>query len=117
VTVDDLGLHVMEPRYPAARLAAVEVPKAVTVTAAELARYEGVYEMAPGVTFRIRRDGARMVAEASGQPPMELFATGEDELAVKGAEIKVRFAVDSAGAVSGLVLQVNGNNVRAAKLK
>jgi CubicO group peptidase (beta-lactamase class C family) len=114
---DDVGLHILDPRYPVARFAAVQEPEAVTLAPNVLARYAGEYEFAPGVAFKIIQDGSRLFAQATGQPTIELFASrNPGEFSLKAADARVTFTTDESGAVTGLILHQYGRDTKASKV-
>lgn len=114
---DDLGLHILEPRYPVAKFRAAQEPKAVELSASVLAGYIGEYEMAPGVTFKITQVGSRLFAQATGQPTIELFAENAREFHLKLADTRVTFTVNESGGVTGLILHQTGRDTKAVKVR
>lgn len=88
----------------AAEVAAPEAesaPARVTVPLRLLELYEGRYDVPQVGVLRVRREGARLLAEAGG-PPVELAATSDSTFQLEGGPT-LRF-VRADGRVSGVVV-------------
>ncbi|MFC1651331.1 DUF3471 domain-containing protein, partial [Candidatus Latescibacterota bacterium] len=78
-----------------------------------LARYVGIYEITPTMTFIIRQTSDGLMCQLTGSPPYSLFAKSETEFYVEDMFI-VTFELDSTGVVTGLVF---GDGTSAIKVK
>jgi hypothetical protein len=78
--------------------------KEVSVAPAVLQRYVGEYELAPGFTIQVSLEGDRIMAQATGQPKVPLFAQAETEFFYKVVDAQITFQVDANGKATGLVL-------------
>jgi CubicO group peptidase (beta-lactamase class C family) len=105
---DDLGFHVLEPRYPVAKF---------TVAPQRGTGYVGEYEFAPGITFKIVQEGTRLFARAAGQPDVEMFAKGAREFDLSAPDTRVSFTADESGGITGLILHQKGKDTRASKIR
>jgi len=114
---DDLGLHVLDSRYPVAKFSPAREHVQIAVDPAALKRYEGEYQLAPAFTIKVTLDGNHLMAQASNQPAFEIFAEKENEFFYKVVDAQITFAVDSAGKTTELVLHQNGQNMKAARIK
>lgn len=114
---DDLGLHVLVPRYSVAKFPAAQEPKSVELAPSVLAGYVGEYELAPGVTFKITQVGPRLFAQASGQPTIELFPENARQFYLKLADTRVTFTADESGAVTGLIIHQKGRDTKAVRIR
>jgi CubicO group peptidase (beta-lactamase class C family) len=88
--------------YLGAELAAAPTPPvtlasapAVAVPAAMLDRYVGTYRLGPGWYVRIRRDGDRLLTQATRESEFELSPRSEKEFWVQGYNAAMRFERDS----------------------
>jgi CubicO group peptidase (beta-lactamase class C family) len=81
----------------------------ITLSVAILDRYVGQYEMGPGETLTISRDGARLFAQPTTGNKVELFAESETKFFAKGAPIGMTFVVPATGNVVEAVLHLNGD--------
>ena len=70
-----------------------------------LQSYTGVYELAPGFTITVTRDGSRLFAQATGQGQFEIFPNSNTEFYLKAVEAKVVFASDAEGVINMTLLQ------------
>jgi CubicO group peptidase (beta-lactamase class C family) len=111
---DDIGFHLLDPSVPLTP--APKARTAVTLTTAQLDAYVGTYEAAtPALRFTVTRVGAALVVELSNQPRFQLHAESDGEFFVRAVDAQISFTRNAAGAVSGLVLHQNGQNLVAAR--
>ncbi|HKS27173.1 MAG TPA: serine hydrolase [Pyrinomonadaceae bacterium] len=115
--IDDIGLHLLESRYPLARYEPPKERKAIQLDAKILDAYVGQYELAPSFVITITRDGNRLYAQATGQPQIELFAQSETEFFITVVDAQISFVKDEKGQVTQLILHQNGQNVPGRKIK
>jgi hypothetical protein len=114
-SVDDLGFHLLNSDVP---LRKVEKPKTeITLSETILDGYVGEYQLAPGFSIVVIREGNRLFAEATMQPRFELFAEREDEFFLKAVEASISFTKDNSGKVTGLILHQGSNNTAGKKVK
>lgn len=71
--------------------------------------YAGRYELAPNFILTISREGDRLLAQATGQPQLELFPESETKFFLKEIDAKVTFVKDAAGRVTHLILHQGGD--------
>ncbi|HQW01204.1 MAG TPA: DUF3471 domain-containing protein [Saprospiraceae bacterium] len=77
----------------------------IIVEEALLQSYTGAYELAPGFTITVTRDGSRLFAQATGQGQFEIFPNSNTEFYLKAVEAKVIFASDAEGVINMTLLQ------------
>lgn len=99
--------------FRAPRLAA----EAVALTAAQLDEFVGRYQYGPGAVLTVKRDGAQLSAQLTGQPAFPIFAIAVDSFEWRIVPAKVRFAKGDAGRVSKAVHTQNGVTFDAPKIK
>jgi CubicO group peptidase (beta-lactamase class C family) len=107
--VDDIGMHLVDPSAPLAKLTELKIRKTVSLDEKVLETYVGVYRLAPTVTMAVTRDGARLYVQLTGQPRFEMFAEKEREFFLKVVDAQITFE-DGA-----LVLHQNGIDQRAKR--
>jgi CubicO group peptidase (beta-lactamase class C family) len=86
-------------------------PKPKAITAAELKKYEGEYEMAPGAFAKIYVKGEKtLYAFVEGQPEYELVPTDKNKFVIKILSgYSLLFEEDDKGVITGLsFIQPNG---------
>jgi CubicO group peptidase (beta-lactamase class C family) len=71
-------------------------------------RYE--LEIQPGFILTFRREGDRLLTQATGQPSFEITPTSDSTFALSVVEASVTFHRDEDGAVTGLTLHQNGHH-------
>jgi CubicO group peptidase (beta-lactamase class C family) len=71
--------------------------------------YVGRYELAPTFILTISKEGDRLMAQATGQRPIELFPESEIKFFMKVVEAKVTFVKDDTGKVTHLILHQGGD--------
>jgi len=81
--------------------------------------YAGQYALAlaPTVVFTITTEGGKLTAIVPGQPKVELTPSSETEFFVPGVNAQIKFAKDNNGQITGLVLNQNGRELQAKKIK
>lgn len=115
IGVDDIGRHLLDPT---AKLA--EAPKvrlAVTVDPAVYDRYIGRYQLAPNFILTIRRDGDRLMVQATGQPEIEVFPESERAFFYKVVDAQISFEAGSDGKAKRLTLHQNGADMPAERIE
>lgn len=95
---------------------AAAAPAPAEASANTFAAYAGTYEMAPTFKIKIWQEGARFMAQATGQGPFEIFAESGDTYYAKVAEVKFVFKKDASGKVTHFVMLQGGTEQSAKKL-
>ena len=70
--------------------------KEITVSSDILARYVGVYAMAPGVTMTITLADGQLISQMSRQGKVPLFAESERRFFPKVVDAEIEFPEDNA---------------------
>ncbi len=78
--------------------------------------YVGEYQLAPNFILAVKRDGDRLMTQATGQGEIEIFPESETKFFPKVMEAKLTFVKDESGKVTHLILQQNGEH-KAMKIK
>ena len=71
--------------------------------------YVGKYELGPNFILTVRRDGDRLLTQATGQPEFEIFPESETEYFVKAFEAQITFVKDGTGKVTQAILHQGGD--------
>jgi CubicO group peptidase (beta-lactamase class C family) len=115
---DDIGMHLLDPALPLApkptppkQRTAIELPADV------LARYVGVYQLAPEFAIEVTLNAGALSAKATGQDAFRLWPESETDFFLKEIDAQVTFVRDSQGVVTGLVLHQGGQNSPGKKVK
>ncbi|MBA3767969.1 MAG: DUF3471 domain-containing protein, partial [Acidobacteria bacterium] len=80
-------------------------------------QYVGEYEIAPSFSITITKEGSKLMAQATGQPKLELFPESPTRFFMKEAAVQIGFVVDGSGKATSLVLYQGGRQVPAKKIK
>src|SRR5438132_3218958 len=78
--------------------------------------YVGQYELAPNLVITITRDGNRLISELGGRKS-ELVPQSETQFSIPAANIKVTFARDANGQVTHMIVNDNGREGQARKVR
>jgi CubicO group peptidase (beta-lactamase class C family) len=102
----DLAAIVFGEKYetPRARIIAKVDPKIYD-------SYVGKYELRPNFILTVRRDGDRLLTQATGQPEFEIYPESETKFFVKLFEAQITFIKDSTGKVTQIILHQGGERV------
>jgi hypothetical protein len=90
--------------------------KEITVSPAILAKYVGTYELAPKFNIMITMDGGQLMAQASGQGKLPLFAESETKFFLKVVDAQIDFKKGAAGKVVSLTLHQGGQDMNAPRI-
>ena len=85
--------------------------QAVQVDPALYDAYAGEYELRPGFSIAVSREGGRIFAQATGQPKLEIFPESESRFFLEAADAQIDFVRGADGKVTGLVLHQNGRDL------
>ncbi|MBA4145718.1 MAG: hypothetical protein C0523_08145, partial [Cytophaga sp.] len=96
----------------------IPAEKATMVVPAEVFdQYVGEYQLAPGFIITVRREDAKFIAQATGQPPFEIFAENETTFFLKVVQAKMEFKKNAEGKTESLTLFQNGQAIPGKKIK
>jgi D-alanyl-D-alanine-carboxypeptidase/D-alanyl-D-alanine-endopeptidase len=115
--VDDLGLHALEPQWPAGRFKPPVERKAVTVGGEILQSYAGEYELRPGFTLTVAVDSGELSIRPTGQAPFKYLPLSPTEFIHKTADIRITFVKNASGGVTQLLIYQDGFEREAKKIK
>ena len=101
---------------PAETRPAETATKVVKVDTKVLDTYTGQYD-APFGVLTISRDGDKLFGAPEGQEKAELVAISETEFDVPSVGVKVKFVKDDSGKITHMVLNHEGEESQAKKIK
>ena len=91
--------------------------KAITLAPSVLARYVGVYELAPGQAFTVGVDGAQLTMHFGNDKPMPVPAESETRFFARDLNLVIDFVRDATGTVTEMVLIQGTRQERATRAK
>ena len=92
-------------------------PVAITLSAAVIADYAGIYEFSPGARVHIKAEGNRLYASDDGASWDELLARSENVFFFKGRTLTAEFVRDESGRVARLEVENSGAKIVARRLR
>lgn len=116
--VDDIGLHLLNPKAPLLPESAFQPPKEhkeVAVDPRLLDGYLGRYQLAPNFILTITREGDQLFAQATGQPKFQVFPESDKDFFLKVIDAQITFETDGQGKATSLVLHQSGANLPAKR--
>jgi CubicO group peptidase (beta-lactamase class C family) len=115
---DDIGMHLLDPDLPLApKVAPPKQRTAIELPANVLARYVGVYQLAPEFSIEVTMNSGALSAKATGQEAFRLWPESETDFFLKEIDAQITFVRDAQGGVTGLVLHQGGQNSPGKKVK
>jgi D-alanyl-D-alanine-carboxypeptidase/D-alanyl-D-alanine-endopeptidase len=114
VRVNDLALHLLEPRVPARDIAAEKRQterSAVALPVEAVAALAGVYALNPQFKLTLRSRNGQLFAQATGQGEFELFAAEPRRWFARITPLELQFEGDG-GAPPALLLHQAGQRLR-----
>ncbi len=90
---------------------------AVAVSDADLQRLAGLYEIDAGTIAIIEFSKGKLSARIANEPPLELFAQSASSFFARTIDRNFQFEADGAGAISGLVIESDGDTIQAKRLR
>ncbi len=103
------------PTAPAANGTAAATPTAVDPRSFDA--YVGEYEVSPTFKAAVYKEGEKLMAQATDQPPFELTPESANNFYIKAVDAKVVFTRDDKGLVTGFVLYQGGQEIPGKKIK
>jgi D-alanyl-D-alanine-carboxypeptidase/D-alanyl-D-alanine-endopeptidase len=114
VSVDDVGMHLMNPRIPVGL--PIRAPRTPAVLSREaLDRLVGAYELAPGFVLTITRVEDALFGQATGQPRLPLIAVSANHFVIPTANAELVFNTSESGPARHVTLRQNGGTVTGAR--
>jgi CubicO group peptidase (beta-lactamase class C family) len=116
--VSSVTLYQAGKTTPAKKISS-ELPRArtaVQINPVLYDRYTGEYELSPGFIITVRKENDKLLAQATGQGPAEIFPESETKFFYKIVDAQLEFITDASGNVSSLKLY-QGNNIVTGKKK
>ena len=89
--------------------------KEISVAPSILAKYVGVYEVAPDFKLVMTLEEGNLMTQATGQPKFQLFAESDTKFFLKVVEAEVEFFKNENGEVTHLVLHQGGQDMTGTK--
>jgi hypothetical protein len=72
--------------------------------------YVGSYQLSPGLSIAITREGDHLYEQVTGQQKVEIFPESEKEFFLKVVDAQITFVTDSQGRATKLILHQGGRD-------
>lgn len=115
--IDDIGRHLIEPRYVLAKIAPPREHKEIAVDPKVFDALVGKYQLAPGAILSIMHDGDKLMTQLTGQPAFQIFPESETEYFLKVVDAQLSFVKGADGKVMQVVLHQNGRDMPAPRVE
>ena len=115
--IDDIGLHLLDGRYPLLKLQPPKDHKEVTVEPKLFDGYAGRYELAPNFILTVTREGDHLFVQATGRPKLQVYPESERDFFLKVVDAQITFDTDSKGRATQVTLHQNGQNVPGKRIE
>ena len=113
--VDDIGLHVLDPRRPV-NLRPPSVHREVPIRPALLDRYVGRYRFSETDVLTVTRDDDRLFGQEPGQDKFQLFPEGERAFFLKVLDAQVTFEQRGDATATAAIWHQDGQDQRGARV-
>ena len=90
--------------------------KTVQLSHEQLDRLAGRYELAPNFVLEVRREGDSLITQATGQGPIEIFASSETEFFNEQIGGRIVFDLADGASATALTLYQGGREMKAPRL-
>jgi len=115
-SIDDIGQHLLEPKYPLRKLKTSKAPAIVAPESKLLERCVGRYQLSPKFFFNIRRADDHLQVQLTGQGYLDIFPESETRFFCEDVNAQISFATNEAARVTSLTLHQNGTDQTASKI-
>lgn len=103
-------------RQMLAKLGITVEDKTVTVNEAVLEEYVGIYELVPGFTLTIMRDGTQLYEQATNQESYPIFPSSDTKFYLTVVDAQITFVRGEKGDVASLILHQGGRDMPAKRI-
>lgn len=93
----------------------VEERKVIELSPDRLAKYVGTYELQPPSNLMITLEGNQLMAQATGQGKIPIFAESEIKFFAKAVDVQIEFLKDNKGEVTHLLLHQGPVEIKAPR--
>ncbi len=76
-----------------------------------LATYVGEYELQPGFTLTVTKEGNQLMTQATGQPAVAIYPKSENEFYLKVVNVRLLFNKNSADEIESVALFLGGQEM------
>lgn len=89
--------------------------QSVSLAPEALQAYVGTYDIAPTFGITVRAEGGKLIAQATGQDPIEMLAEKPDHFFFRTVDAQLVFTRDAQGRITGATLHQGGRQMPAKR--
>ena len=118
--VDDIGIHLLNPRFPLLDSEVLTPPKTRKETVVDtklLDTSAGRYRFPSSQPARISREGGHLVLQAEGEVKIEFYPESNQDFFAKIMDAQMTFASDGQGRVTEVIFYRGGQDVRVMRIE
>ena len=115
-SVDDIGMHLLDPEVPYATPAPKSWPAEVALDSAAIDRLVGEYRFSPTFAVTVVREGDRIYIQPTGQGRARAYAESPTALFLKVVAARLTFERDTSGRATVMLLHQNGAIQRGTRV-
>jgi len=119
-SVDDIGIHLLNPRMPLLDSEWLTPPKErkeISVDSQLLDSYVGRYRFPSSQPASITREGGRLVLQAEGEVKIVFYPESKQDFFAKIMDAQMTFSTDAQGRVTELIFYRGGRDVRVTRIE
>jgi CubicO group peptidase (beta-lactamase class C family) len=119
-SVDDIGIHLLNPRMPLLDSEWLTPPKErkeISVDSQLLDSYVGRYRFPPSQPANITREGGRLVLQAEGEVKIVFYPESKQDFFAKIMDAQMTFSTDAQGRVTELIFYRGGRDVHVSRIE
>lgn len=114
--VDDLGFHLLEPKYELKEVEPSSTHVAIQVAPKILDGYVGIYQLQPKIVFSVRRASDHLQVQLTGQSYLDIYPEAQNQFFCDAVDAQITFNSATKSKPASLVLHQNGIDQTATKI-
>jgi CubicO group peptidase (beta-lactamase class C family) len=89
--------------------------KEITVASAVLAKYVGIYQLAPTFSITVTLEGNQLITQATGQGKVPIFPESETMFFAKVVDAEIEFVQNEKGEATAMILHQGGQDIKGER--
>jgi CubicO group peptidase (beta-lactamase class C family) len=114
--ISDIAMHLLDSRRPLTKLAAAKTFQKISFDPKSFDAFVGTYEIYPGNTLTVSREGDRLFSTVTGLEKIEMLPYEPMSFFANTLDAQVTFVAE-AGKVTRLMLHMDGRSIPVKRIK
>jgi CubicO group peptidase (beta-lactamase class C family) len=114
--ISDIAMHLLDSRRPLTKLAAAKTFQKISFDPKSFDAFVGTYEIYPGNTLTVSREGDRLFSSVTGLGKIEMLPYEPMSFFANALDAQVTFVAE-AGKVTRLMLNMDGRSIPVKRIK